>query len=404
MLRFLVIPGAVAIALGASPAQAAGEPELAEIRAQIQQLRTQYESRIQALEQRLKDAEARATAPPPAPLPAASGGSSNLAAFNPAISAILNGTYTNLSRDPAGFAIAGFAPGGEAGPGKRGFSLGESELVLSANVDPHFSGVLIASVTPEDTIGVEEAYGIWTAAPAGLVPKFGRFLSGIGYLNEQHSHAWDFVDAPLAYQAFLGGRYANDGLQVRWVAPMEHYLELGAEAGRGSSFPGTETDRNGVGSTALFAHTGGDLGESHSWRAGLSWLRVREADAALDGRRSTAIADFVWKWAPNGNARETNAKLQGEYFRRDRQRGGYVQAVYQWSPLWRAGLRWDRLDAGPGYDFAPKRASAMVDYNPSEFSRIRLQYARSETLPGVRDNQWFVQYILSLGAHGAHKY
>ena len=46
----------------------------------------------------------------------------------------------------------------------------------------------------------------------------------------------------------------------------------------------------------------------------------------------------------------------------------------------------------------------MVDYNPSEFSRFRVQYARSELLSGVADNQWFVQYILSLGAHGAHGY
>ena len=27
--------------------------------------------------------------------------------------------------------------------------------------------------------------------------KGGRFLSGIGYQNEIHPHAWDFADAPL---------------------------------------------------------------------------------------------------------------------------------------------------------------------------------------------------------------
>ena len=56
--------------------------------------------------------------------------------------------------------------------------------------------------------------------------KGGRFLSSIGYLNSQHAHAWDFVDAPLAYQAFLGGQYANDGLQVKWVAPIEQFVAL----------------------------------------------------------------------------------------------------------------------------------------------------------------------------------
>jgi hypothetical protein len=46
----------------------------------------------------------------------------------------------------------------------------------------------------------------------------------------------------------------------------------------------------------------------------------------------------------------------------------------------------------------------MVDYSPSEFSRFRLQYAQAKLLPDVTDHQLFVQYILSLGAHGAHKY
>ena len=457
--------GAFALLLTAAcPALAATDADLADIRAQIRALREQYEARIQALEARLKEAEARASAPAPAaiapavaPEPAAPvAGGNALAAFNPAISAILTGTYAHLSRDLAAFGIAGFAPtGGDVGPGKRGFSLGESELVLSANVDPRFAGNLTLSVTPEDTIAVEEAFGQWLTAPYGFNPKFGRFLSGVGYLNEQHAHAWDFVNAPLAYRAMLGGQYANDGVQVRWLAPLEdHFLEIGAEAGSGGNFPGTGRSFNGAGSSALFAHLGGDVGASNSWRAGLSGLATRAqqrsfataypveplppagvgsapVDVSFAGTSRVAIADFVWKYAPNGNSRETNAKLQAEYlWRREsgelqglpstsgyssRQSGWYLQGVYQWEPEWRAGVRFDRLDPGrvdfgasaayfPPVDFRPRRASVMVDYNPSEFTRIRLQYARSETLAGLPDNEFFVQYILSLGAHGAHKY
>jgi outer membrane receptor protein involved in Fe transport len=54
--------------------------------------------------------------------------------------------------------------------------------------------------------------------------------------------------------------------------------------------------------------------------------------------------------------------------------------------------------------FAPKRASFMLDWTPSEFSRVRAQFSRSETQPGLPDNQFFLQYILTLGAHGAHRY
>jgi outer membrane receptor protein involved in Fe transport len=333
------------------------------------------------------------------------------------MSVVLQGRYANLSQDPAAFAITGFAPRGEIGPGPRGLSLSESEVTLSANVDHKFAGVLTFALSPEDTVSVEEAYGTLLAPLHGVTPRFGRFLSGIGYLNEQHAHTWDFVDLPLAYQAFLGGSYRTDGVQVKWLAPSEHFVELGAEAGNGHAFPGAERSKNGLGSGALFAHTGGDIGISHSWRAGVSYLRTRGDDSANPTK--LAIADFVWKWAPNGNPRERNFKLQGEYFHQTqgewKPKGGYVQAVYQFMPQWRAGLRYDRLDpAGgvPGADifqaepttFKPRRSSVMLDWSPSEFSRLRLQFARSLVQPDLTDNQWFVQYILSLGAHGAHRY
>ena len=453
MSNYFKLPGACALALLLAPgAWASSDADLDEIRAQIRELKSSYETRIQALEQRLREAESKA-AQAPAPAPSAS--SSSISAFNPAVSVVLQGRYANLSQDPGAFAIRGFAPGGDIGPGRRGFSLGESELALYANVDDKFAGNLIVSLSPENTVSVEEAYGIFIGAPYGLAPKFGRFFSGIGYLNEQHQHAWDFIDAPLAYQAFLGGQYAQDGVQVKWVAPLDHFVELGAEAGNGDSFPGGPRNKNGIGSGAVYAHTGGDIGTSHSWRVGVSYLQTHAQDRDYDivnyagdslpvgfsGKSRVAIADFVWKWAPNGNVRQTNFKVQGEYFRRKEsgdftyvrnpdpvinalntagdysssQSGWYLQGVYQFMPSWRVGARYDQLDPGrvdygrarlylPTSGYEPRRASVMLDYSPSEFSRIRLQFAQNKVQPDITDNQWFLQYILSLGAHGAHKY
>lgn len=448
------VAGAWALAVLWIPqARAASDAELDEIRAQIRDLRQSYEARIQALEARLKAAETKAAqpvAPPPPPQAAAApaGSSSGLAAFNPAISAILDGQYANLSRDPSRWRMAGFLQGGDVGPGRRGFSLGESELAFSANVDPRFSGNLIFSVTPDDKVSVEEAYGIFRGAPGGVVPKFGRFFSALGYLNEQHAHVWDFTDAPLAYQAFLGGQYRTDGVQLAWVAPAEHYVQLGAEVGNGDGFPGTARDKNGAGSGVVFARTGGDLGDSHSWQAGVGYLRTgarSRTDAAPDALGEDAAlaftgttrlwnASFVWKWAPHGDPHDRNFKLQAEYlWRREagdlalarglaapsvsryasRQGGGYVQGIYQFMPLWRVGLRYDRLDPGSvdfganaaflaTPDFHPERATAMLDWSPSEFSRLRMQFGQAKLAPGFTDNEWFLQYILSIGAHGAH--
>lgn len=445
----------------ALPAAAADNGDLRTLRDEVARLRETYEQRIDALEKRLLEAESRsapatslaASSDTPAAVPAAAPSGANV--FNPNVSLILSGLYGNLSKNPAGYRITGFhLPGGPLGDitPQRGFSLAESELGISANVDQLFYGAANFAIHPDNTLSTEEAFIQTTALSNGLTLKAGRYFSGIGYLNEQHAHAWDFVDSPLAYQAFLGGQFNNDGVQLRWLAPTETYLEIGAELGRGASYPGTDRNKNGSGASAIYAHLGGDLGASHSWRAGLSLLttspRNREWDdidavgTGISNRFSGSsrlwIADGVWKWSPNGNAYSTNFKLQGEYLRRVEdgnltydtqaaslgsaasryaatQSGWYVQGIYQFTPYWRVGLRGERLsndavDYGANNarllrpDFAPQRTSLMFDYNPSEFSRIRLQLAQDKSREGITDNQIYLQYQMSLGAHGAHKF
>ena len=398
--------------------------------------------RLQSLEERVKQLESA----PPAPAPA-----SAVNSFNPAISLILSGLYTNLSQDPANYRITGFpvASGVDIGPGQRGFSLAETELGIYANIDPYFYGGLNYSIHPDDTVSAEEAFIQTIALSGGVSVKAGRFFSGIGYLNAQHAHAWDFVDAPLVYQTFLGGQFADDAVQIKWLAPADIFFELGAELGRGGSFPGSDRNKNGSGADTVFAHIGGDVGASHSWRAGLSALetspRSQEySDTDLAGNLKTNafsgsvrlwIADAVWKYSPNGNSTYTNFQLQAEYLRRHddgsltydtagaanvapydaKQSGWYLQGIYQFMPHWRVGIRAEQLDHGsvdyasnnanlPRSHFNPAKNSVMLDYNPSEFSRIRVQFAQDKSRQGITDHQMFVQYQMSLGAHGAHAF
>lgn len=365
-------------------------------------------------------------------------------AFNPGISLILQGAAASSSQDPGTYRIDGFVPsGGEVGPAPRGFSLGESELAISASIDPYFRGQLVAAFTPENEVEVEEAFFQTLALGEGFTVKGGRFLSGIGYQNGIHQHAWDFQDAPLAYKAFLGGRLNDDGVQLRWLAPTDLYLELGAELGSGRAFPATPRSRNGANTASVFAHLGGDWSGSTAWRAGLSFYRARPEDRAFEdagiaqsftGTSKLWIADFVVKWAPHGNAAVNNFKLQGEYSRRQeagelsyddgtplsgdyasRQSGWYLQGVYQFMPRWRVGLRYDRLDrgtvdagvplAGPlASDYNASRVTAMIDWSGTEFSRFRLQFAQDKSRADLTDNQIVLQYLFSLGAHGTHSF
>ena len=470
--RYLV---ATSIALAFAGAAQAQDTELAKIRDEIRQMKESYERRIEALEKRLQEAEARAgKAESTAARAEQSAGKAETAAasaanrsgenaFNPAVSLVLQGTYANTSQDPNTYHITGFVPsGGEVAPPKRSFSLAESELAIAANIDPYFRGVAIAALAPEGGADVEEAYFQTLALASGFTVKGGRFFSGIGYQNEQHQHTWDFQDAPLVYKAFLGNQLRQDGVQVKWIAPAELLIELGAELSAGDQFPGSDRNKNGVGGSAFFANLGGDIGASTAWRVGASYLMASPSGRSYldtDSLGGLVLNTFtgdaklwgvngVLKWAPNGNSTYYNFKLQGEYFRlkqdgtltyddsagsalfgavsdflKTDQSGWYLQGVWQFYPRWRVGYRYDALrngtvnngivanGLGPTVaDFpilsshSPTRNTFMLDWSASEFSRLRLQFASDKSRLGLTDNQVFVQYIYSLGAHGAHTF
>jgi hypothetical protein len=450
-------------------ALAADDTDLQAIREQIQQLKQSDEQRNMQLEQRLQQAEANsqqaesvaAQAQAAAQQPVrSSAGPSSENSFNPAVALILSGTYGQLQQDPA-IPATGFAMSPNNTLYTKGFSLGESEISIAANIDPQFRGVGTFALEPTGGISVENGFVQTSALGNGLNLKFGRFFSGLGYLNEQHQHVWDFVDQPLVYRVLWDNQLADDGVQLKWLAPTDMFVEVGGELGRGLGFPGTDQIKNGAGAGVLFAHIGDDIGIEQSWRAGVSLHEAKRENAvsagvpdllntaggvsnSFTGDSQTTGLDFVWKYSPNGNIRERYLKVQSEYFRRKEngtltydfttqgvsppgantpgsytvtQSGWYLQSVYQFMPTWRTGLRYDRLDPGiasvgasiaanviSNYAFNPSRLTWMVDYNPSEFSRIRLQLARDDSRQGLPDNQLFLQYIMSLGAHGAHQY
>lgn len=367
--------------------------------------------------------------------------------FNPDISLILSGQAAFLSNDPDTYTIPGFPLGAETSPGPHGLSLAESELIVSANVDDLFYGQFTAAVSPQNEVAVEEAYIQTLGLSHGLTVRAGRFLSGIGYLNSQHPHVWDFVDTALPYRALLANRYADDGARITWVAPTDLFLEFGSEWLRGANYPAGGDASNGQGVVTAFARTGGDVGASHAWRAGLSYLRAQAAgresgkvDTAPDaftGDSRMAIVDLVWKWSPHGNSRQQSVKFQTEYLWRQEDgnftadvnsvngpavtdtyrathSGWYMQAVWQFMPRWRVGARYDQvrannIQAGANaalfdtFGHTPRRASAMLDWSHSEFSRVRVQFTRDHSQPDL-GSEIFLQYIMSLGAHGAHAF
>ncbi|HVT33457.1 MAG TPA: hypothetical protein VHE32_12465 [Rhodanobacteraceae bacterium] len=426
------------------------ETEAQQLREQAAQALSEASAARAALEQmKAAQASAPAVAAPAsseaavaavsAPVSAAApSGGANGNAFNPAIAVILNGNYAHHSENPDRYVRAGFPVVPDTGPGPQGLSLGESEISFAANVDDKFYGQFTVSYHDDNgDVGaeIEEAYIDTLTLPDGFNLRAGRFFSNIGYLNSHHTHTDNFVDRPLAYQAFLGNQYGDDGAQVRWVAPTETYLEIGGEAFRGENYPSGGANHDGVGAWTLFAHAGGDVGIENSWLAGLSMLKTRatNADDGFTGDSTLYLADGTWKWAPNGNTKDGGLTLRSELFfdKRDGiyaqpnevytdpldpltapwvgdRRGAYLEAVYRLNRTWDVGYRYDKLWSSASApfvsDFDPNRHSIEATWRNSEFSFFRLQYSRDEPERNVVDNAWYLQYDVALGAHGAHKF
>lgn len=215
---------------------------------------------------------------------------------------------------------------------------------------------------------------------------------------------------------------------------------------------------NGPRLLTAFAKVAPDLGDDHALQLGVSVARARQAqqlvdpdgsglsgdEYALDGRETLYGVDVVYKYDTPGEDGAGDLKVVAEYLLartdmsvaaadaaavfhdgaaagtgdrvRGTQDGYYVQATYGIAPRWQLGLRHDAAgnrneltEAGTTTTLADSaRNTLALSFQPSEFSRLRLQAARG-TLR--RDNgsatdldQVMLSYTLSLGAHGAHRF
>jgi len=483
------------------------QTQLTQIQASLQQMRSDYERRISTLEsqvnqlqhenaqlsskkqttaapaagktpskaeQRIAKAESiedaiTAVAPPPAaaaptPFPNLGGKDRTI---DLGAELFIDAKYSSQSQNPES-PYSGVLPNGAEGV-PRGFSIGETELVFKGAVDNLFRAearFVLEQSGNSTAIKTEELFAETLGLPWGSKVKAGKYWSSVGYLNDKHPHEWDFVDLPLVYKQVFGGQLNETGAQLSWIAPTDNMLfKLGGEIAQGSNgYTGTYNsnfNQNKPRLGTLFAKTGGDIGDSHSWQGGVSWVRATTGNSSanqatydlsngnnlnFNGGNTTWIADFVYRWAPFGNPTSQNLKIQGEMFWNKQsgsmtsnndcpnaeqciqgsnfaqnQQGFYTQGIYQFIPKWRAGYRYDRVFNGTnsyglqntsaltnsqiqsGWD--PSRNTIMMDWANSEYSLIRLQLARDNAYgPGLYNNAIYLQYIMSLGAHGSHKY
>lgn len=338
-----------------------------------------------------------------------------------------------------------------AGMRDQGLQLGHSDLTASGPLGPWLRGhVGAVFATHEGKLekGFEEVYVETTALPAGLQLRAGRFASQIGYLNQQHLHADDFSERPLLYRSFFGGHWNDDGLRLNLTLPTSIYWMVGAEGFRGKKL--VEEIANAErkpGALTLVTKLGADLNRSHSWQLGLSYIHNRREAAVDDDHghdedhddhdhddqaghshahgasfsgRKTWMVDATWKWAPGGNNRDQQIRLTVEAARitglnryatnRDKHEANAISAVWRFSPAWEVGARsdWLRVSQPHGDHFDKgllREQSLMLAWKPSHLQTLRLQLSRQHDaveFENASKRSVFLQYVIALGAHGAH--
>ena len=338
---------------------------------------------------------------------------------------------------------------------EKGFGLGHVEMGISVPIDDLFYGKFTGALHQHHNkteFEAEEAFFQTLALPAGFSIRAGRFLSNIGYLNGQHTHADSFTDRPAVYRGLLGAHYYDDGARLELLFPTELYWTAGVEVLSGKKMQAHDfKNASSVGVYTGYTKVGGDIGISQSWQLGLSYLHNRNGtsqiaaeshhhhdehehhhshdhhghdhshchSAQFTGKHLYGV-DAVWKWAPEGNYKYQNVALSGEYLRAQDSReknsgknfhdGWYLSSVYQFTSQWATGLRYGEFN-GTRFEHdiqeqKLKETELMLSWNHSHFSTIRLQYTHQQAggFQQDQDNAVTLQFIMFLGAHDAHQF
>jgi hypothetical protein len=442
--------------------------ELAEIREMVVAMKADYEARITALEERLAAAEMASAARPSSSPAVRSGSVTAGTQFNPQISVVLDGNYYHDGLGGDGARLIGevaqpsrLAHAGEdhehGGGQTNGANLRTAEFAFSGAVDPYFDAAAFLAVEG-DEIHLEEAWLASRALPYGLRLKAGKFLSDIGYWNNKHEHQWDFADQNLAYLNLLGDHGLQDtGVQLTWLPKTPVYTLLGLEILQGDqervgAFVDDDAERealnlgdrkDGPRMMTLFAKLSPDLGYDHALQLGASYVHNSQHqeihdeplfDTGLEGDADLFGLDLVYKYDNAAAYGYRDLSIQAEYLRSIKDltvRAGdplaigarrelttdglYVQGVYGFRPRWQLGLRYDVVgltneltgDINESFD-ASDRWTAALTWSPTEFSRLRMQYSHNDLVTGDGNaesfNTFWMQFVMSLGTHGAHSF
>ncbi len=395
------------------------------------------EDRLIALEGQIRQMKAQeAPAAPPAAAPANPGSNTQatgptLQPQLPTLGAVTSGAGTQVALGGAGgsaakalnpdiSAIGDFISVAGHNPVQPSPSLEmhESELGFQAIIDPYARGDFFLSFG-EAGVNLEEGYITFTALPAGFVAKVGKMRSAFGKVNTLHNHVLPWVDRPLVTNNLVGGEDGIDdaGVSIERIlpAPKGIFLEATGQLLRGDSgnpqSPVFRASSKSDVSAVAHLRSYKDLTESTNIDLGLSYARGHN-DLGSDFLTQLYGIDATLRWKPLRRSIYHSFVGRGEFIWSQRQQlpseqrafGFYTSGDYQLGRRWFAGGRFDRSGRPESANLTDQGASAVLTYWPSEFSQVRGQYRFIRYAGNIDTNEFLMQVMFSLGAHGAHPF
>lgn len=281
----------------------------------------------------------------------------------------------------------------------------------------------------------EEAYAETTHVPY-VTLKVGKFKALLGKHNDLHTHAFPFIDAPLANAVLLGDEGLNDvGVSAAYLAPLSWFSELTLQlfSGRPETSPGgVDYFNNGSANASVqVAHWKNlvDLSDSLTGELGVSYAQGTNEATDANGRGQIGDTDFLgadltFKWRPVEGGKYHSLAWATEALQRKIYRplssniGQGIASWIQWQmdERWWLQFRADYLEVNdtdtaksPAYNdqVAPfqRRYTALLAFNPSEFSGFRLQYSRNyDAGQPDPEQKIYLQFSYTIGFHPAHSY
>lgn len=125
------------------------------------------------------------------------------------------------------------------GPGSRpnALQMHESEASFQAVVDPYARADFFISFG-EEGVNLEEGFVTFTSLPGGLLTKVGKMRAAFGKVNTLHNHVLPWTDRPLVMNNLVGGEdgISDAGVSVaRLITNPWLFLEATGQVFRGDS-------------------------------------------------------------------------------------------------------------------------------------------------------------------------